>query len=124
LEGLTRVGPVVIVTGPTARICLEALLIAARSRRLSGLPIAAAYQDVAAELQAALSATGQLDVPEPVAAQPVCMPTVPVLQAAARMNRSPRQIRRLAPKLGGRLIGGRWLLVDQAINEHMEGGRP
>ena len=31
---------------------------------------------------------------------------------------SPRQTRRIAKKLGGQIIGGRWLLDMQAIIEH------
>lgn len=40
---------------------------------------------------------------------------------AALLGCSTRTATRLAPKLGGRLVGGRWLLDRQAVTEHTEG---
>ena len=112
---------IVIVTGLALRPALDAVLIAVRSRRLSGLPHSRIHDDLAAAFLTA-STAGRTDVPEPVALQSLT-PTVTVKEAAAQMNRSPRQVRRIASKLGGRIIVGRWLLDDTAIAEHLEGRR-
>jgi len=37
------------------------------------------------------------------------------------LERSRRQTRRIAAKLGGRIIAGRWMLDRTAICEHLEG---
>ena len=42
-------------------------------------------------------------------------------EAAELLGVSRRTARRLAPALGGRLVGGRWLLDRQAVTEHLEG---
>lgn len=110
---------VVIVSGPALRAAADAILIAIRSRRLSGLPRSRVHDDLAAAFLDA-SATGHTDVPDiPL---PASLPTVPIVEAAQRMDRSPRQIRRLAKKLGGKKIAGRWYLDEHAITEHL-GGR-
>lgn len=122
MNGLLRVGGVVVISGAAARALCEAVLIAARARRSAGLPLSADYAALAAELHAAMSASGQTDVrdlpdpdPESVA------PTVPIEQAAAELGLSKRQTRRLAPELGGRIVGGRWLLDAHAIRQHIQG---
>lgn len=121
--GLVVAGTAVILTGDAARAALQAVLIAIRSRRLSGLPNSAAYTELAQALADAATADGQSDVPKHAVGQgfPAEVPTVPIDDAAARLGLSPRQVRRLAPKLGGRIIGGRWLLDEQAIREHLQG---
>ena len=48
-------------------------------------------------------------------------PTVPLAEAAARLNISDRQARRLAPQLGGRMIAGRWFVDELALRQHIEG---
>ena len=122
MDGLNRVGGVVIIHGTAARALCEAVLIAERARRSSGLPLSRDYATIVAELHAAMSATGQSDVrsvPDPK--NDVVQPTVPIEQAAKELGISKRQVRRLAPDLGGRIVGGRWLLDQQAIREHIEG---
>ena len=37
------------------------------------------------------------------------------------LGKSRRQVQRIANRLGGRLIGGRWLLDRRAVEEHIEG---
>lgn len=108
---------VVVVSGDALRAAVDCCRIAARSRRLSGLPHSRTHDDL---LTAFLTAAGRVDVRETVAAPPLT-PTVTIEEAADRMNKSRRQVRRMAPKLGGKKIGGRWLLDDQAITEHLEG---
>lgn len=119
--GLNRVGGVVVLTGPALRTCLQAALIAVKHHHLTGLP-RGPYEHLARELHAALSAPGHTDVPPaPVRhPEPVQHPSVPIDQAAARLGLSRRQARRLAPRLGGRLVGGRWLLDDAALQEHLD----
>lgn len=122
MNGLTRVGGVVVVHGATARVLRDALLIAERARRSSGLPCSSMYGELARELHAAMSATGQSDVPgEPDLHAEVVTPTVTVEQAACELGVSKRQARRLAPDLGGRIVAGRWLIDRQALTEHLEG---
>lgn len=122
MNGLYRVGPAVLISGQSARILRDALLIAARARAINGLPVSRDYQTLAAELHAAMSAAGQSDVRTPAVADAGSMsPTVPIEQAAAELGCSKRQARRLAPSLGGRIVGGRWLIDRQALTEHIEG---
>jgi hypothetical protein len=122
MEGLNRVGGVVIVHGTAARTLCEAVLIAERARRSSGLPLSRDYATLAAELHAAMSATGQSDVRSaPDHDADVVTPTVSIEQAAAELGLSKRQTRRLAPDLGGRIIAGRWFIDRTALTEHIEG---
>jgi len=108
---------VVVVSGPALRVAGEAILIAMRSRHRSGLPNSRIHEDlVRALLQA--SANGHSDVPD--VHIPATSPTVPIDEAAKQLGLSHRQTRRLAPKLGGRIIAGRWLLDQTAIDEHKE----
>ena len=120
-DGLLSAGPVVVLTGPAARACLDCIHIAVRNRRLNGLPNSSVYTALADALHKAVSAQGHSDIPETVVAHSDLMPTVPVDQAAPRLGLSPRQTRRLAPQLGGQRVGGRWLLDEQAIREHLGG---
>ncbi|MDQ1305869.1 MAG: hypothetical protein QG671_1701, partial [Actinomycetota bacterium] len=110
MNGLTRVGGVVIVHGTAARTLCEAVLIAERARRSSGLPCSGVYGELARELHAAAAAAGHSDVRAEASGDSVVVsPTVPIEQAAAELGVSKRQARRLAPDLGGKLVGGRWL---------------
>jgi hypothetical protein len=109
----------VIVTGPALNACADAVLIAIRSRRLSGFPHSKVLEDLAAAFIRA-SVGGHVDVPDVVI--PASSPTVPINDdLAKRMNLSKRQIRRMAEKLGGQIVSGRWLLDEQSIQEHLEG---
>ena len=125
MNGLHRVGGVVVISGNAARTLCEAVLIAERSRRSSGLPLSRDYATIAAELHAAMSAAGQSDVrSDPDPKTDVVHPTVTIEQAAEVLGVSKRQARRLAPDLGGRIVNGGWLLDPQAIREHIEGRTP
>ncbi|KAA1243112.1 helix-turn-helix domain-containing protein [Mycobacterium simiae] len=123
-DGLTVInGCAVILSGHMLRVARDAVLIAERARRANGLPTSRAYQELAQALNAALSVTRQNDVAQSAVLQhyPQTTPTVTVEQAAAALGLSRRQTQRLAPRLGGRLIGGRWLVDEQALREHLEG---
>lgn len=121
-EGLLHAGPVVVVSGPAARACLDCVAIAVRTRRQNGLPNSSVYLALAEALRKAVSAYGHWDVREAPVVQHVEHPMT-VKEAADMLNRSTRQITRLAERLGGRKIGGRWLLDAQAVREHEDGTR-
>jgi hypothetical protein len=116
-------GAAVVLTGEWVDAALQAVLIAARSRARNGLRNSATHLALAQAFTAALSANGHTDVPEPEELQhyPQAEPTVTIEAAAQQLDLSPRQIRRLAPKLGGKKIGGIWFLDQEAINEHKGG---
>lgn len=115
-------GTAVILTGPAVETALQAALIAIRARRVNGLPASSAYRTLAAALGQARSAAGHADFREPVDVQhfSVQAPTVPITQAADRLGVCDRQMRRLARRLGGRKIGGRWFVDEQLLVEHIE----
>jgi hypothetical protein len=123
VPGLTRVGGVVILHGPMLNTALQLVLIAARTRRHNGLPTSSFGAALAQTLAAAMAAAGQSDVPNLVGLSsfPLAAPTVTIEDAAHQLELSRRQTRRLAPKLGGKIIAGRWLLDQHAVDEHLRG---
>jgi len=119
-------GTAVILTGESLKAAFQAVLIAARARNRNGLPNSAAHLALAKALTTAMSASGHSDVREPEEMQHYPQherPTVPIADAARQCRVSTRHARRLAPKLGGKKIGGQWFLDQDAINEHKEGMR-
>lgn len=122
--GLLRVDAVVVLSGPALKAARDCALIAAKHRKSVGIPFQT-YEALACELNAAMSAAGQLDVRPPAISKAVAVeqPTVPIAEVAARLTISDRQARRLAPKLGGKLIAGRWFVGETALREHIEGRR-
>jgi hypothetical protein len=116
-------GTAVILTGDWLQTTLQAVLIAARTRRHNGLPTTSADTALAEALAQAVAANGHEDVREPPVLQhyPQTQPTVTVEDGARQLGLSRRQARRLAPKLGGKLIGGQWRLDQHAIDEHLNG---
>lgn len=122
--GLTRVGGVVVLSGPALKAARDSALIAAKHRKRSGIPYQT-YEALACELSAAMAADGHSDVRLPAISHgvPMDQPTVPLAEAAHRLGGiSLRQARRLASQLGGRKVGGRWFVDDLALREHI-GGR-
>ena len=121
--GLVVAGTAVILTGESLKHALDAVLIAARGRTLNGLPNSATHLELAKAFTAAMSARGHSDVREPEELQhyPQAVPTVTVAEAAIQLELTERQTRRHAPKLGGKKIAGRWLLDQDAIDEHKKG---
>ncbi|WP_142391424.1 helix-turn-helix domain-containing protein [Mycobacterium sp. ENV421] len=116
----------VVLTGKWLDAAHQAVLIANRTRKHNGLPASAAYSALASAFSiAAMSRVGQSDVGETAAVQhfPREQPTVPISEAAEQLGLSRRQVQRIANKLGGRIIAGRWLLDQTAIDEHQEGRR-
>lgn len=124
LEGLLVAGDAVILTGAAARCALQAALIAIRARRRGGLPVSDTYQALAIALARAGAGTGHSDIRETAVVQDISVgPTIPLVEAAARLGLTDRQVRRLAVRLGGRKVGGRWLIDEQALEEHIAGRR-
>ncbi|OBK16777.1 hypothetical protein [Mycobacterium asiaticum] len=127
-SGLTRVGPVVVLSGSALRLVLECAAIAVRHRKMTaGLPFSTQpYELLACELRAAMAADGHADVRAGAVSDPVPVdeqPTVPLAEAAAFLGISHRQARRLAPQLGGRKVAGSWFVEETALRQHIE-GRP
>ncbi|MGX9788596.1 hypothetical protein [Mycobacterium sp. MMS18-G62] len=79
------------------------------------------HRALAAALHGAVAADGQVAVPEPPALQASMRTTMTIEEAAQAMGRSPRQTRRLGPRLGGKLVAGRWLVDSEAVQEHLKG---
>ncbi len=104
----------VLITGSGLDALRYAVRVAQRARQRNGLPRVAALDALAA----AVAAPGQPDSPnDPVGEAD----DVTTEQAAEMLGVSLRTVRRLAPGLGGRLVGGRWLLDRQAVTEHING---
>lgn len=111
---VTRIDHAVILTGSALDAVAYAVAVAQRARHRNGLPPSRMLDALAA----AVTAPGHADALED---GPGDADTVTSDQAAELLGVSARTARRLAPKLGGRLIGGRWLLDRQAVAEHIEG---
>ncbi|OSC32053.1 hypothetical protein B8W69_02855 [Mycobacterium vulneris] len=120
--GLTRVGGVVVLSGPALKEARDAALIAAKHRKRSGIPYLN-YQALACEFGEAMAADGHSDVRSPSISKAVAMdrPALPLAEAADRLGISLRQARRVAPQLGGDKIAGCWFVDETALNEHIEG---
>jgi hypothetical protein len=131
ISGPMVAGGVVILSGEWLEAARQTVLIAARARHLNGLPASATQSALASAFSTAasaststlVSANGHSDVREIELCQriPCEQPTVPISDAAVQLGLSDRQVRRLADELGGRKIGGRWLLDQDSINEHQRG---
>ncbi len=123
--GLLAVSGVVVLSGDALRAALDCAVIAIRTRQRNGQPTRS-YQALADQLAGAMSATGQSDGRQPGTcdAAPVQLsPDMPLAEAARELGLSERQTRRLARRLGGQKIGGRWLLDSAAVREHIEGSK-
>ncbi|REE74380.1 hypothetical protein C8E05_3815 [Rhodococcus wratislaviensis] len=112
-----RLAPdVVLLTGPAVGAVRFALAIALAARRRNGLPVPVPLAELAAELSVgghtdAKAKGGSNTEPRHITTE----------EAAQMLGCSNRQARRLAPQLGGKLAGGRWLLDRAAVTEHLEG---
>jgi hypothetical protein len=110
LPPMTGAGPVVVLTGDWLRVALQAVLVAARQRRLNGVPPSSDYGQLAEALKSALAANGR----ESVAAQPAQAEWISTRQAAKALGCSQRQAQRIAAQVGHR-VGGRWLVPADAL---------
>ena len=112
----TRIDLCVILTGEHLTAAREAVRIARVVRERNGLPEARALL----ELAGLLAPSPQRDAQESPPEQSEPMTT---RQAAAVLEVSPRQVRRLASRLGGHSIAGRLLVDAAAVREHNQGKR-
>lgn len=114
-------GSAVVLRGESLALVLDAVLRIANAKHRSGLPIGR-YRDLAAALVAARGhESGHADMVSGPVFHAGEEPRIPLAEAAAALGKSTRQTRRLAPKLGGRLIGNRWYVSETALREHIEG---
>lgn len=122
VDGCHTFGPGVFISGPMLDAARHAILVAQVARRRNGLPESAVFGELLTAITAAMSRSRRYDVaPEAILDAGHMQPTVPIPEAARRLGLSKRQTQRLAPKLGGRIIGGRWLLDAEAVAEHSKG---
>lgn len=106
----------VLLSGDDRRLVGYAVAAARKLRARNGLPPLADLD----QLALTLAAWGQPDTADDPASDDELMTT----QAAAELlGCSERTARRLAPRLGGRLIGGHWLLDAQAVHQHKAGSQ-
>ncbi len=120
IDGCQRITDGVLLTGPAIGAVLYAVEVAQRARSRNGLPPSTAL----AGLRAALAPGGHADGQTESAEQHEAMLECSTETAAAMLRCSPRTARRLAPALGGRLVGGRWVFDSQAVNDHIAGRKP
>ncbi|ETT28028.1 hypothetical protein RAJCM14343_2739 [Rhodococcus aetherivorans] len=117
----------VLVSGPALAAVEYAIRVAQDARRRNGLRPSRDLELLAASV----SAAGQTDIgaaqsDETENVAEVCPEDgdwITSDQAAGLLGCTPRQARRLAPLLGGRLTGGRWLIDRLAVEEHRAGRR-
>ena len=120
-SGLVRVEAAVIVSGNAARVLLDALAIAARHRRMSGMSTDP-YLAIAQALADVVATDGQTVRQTPPVVQSLALrPMLTVAEAAEQLNLSRRTVRRLAGQLGGQRVGRSWLLDPIAVAQHLEG---
>ena len=116
-------GNAILLQGPALEALDYAVKVAQRSRRRNGLPDSGALLRLSRAFEN-LSVAGQSDTaPESVAETEEVEEWITTDTAAHLLGCSSRQARRLAPALGGRLAGGRWLLDPHIVREHIEGTR-
>lgn len=104
----------VILTGDALPLVAYAVDTTQRARARNGLPPLASLD----ALRALVAPVGHADTADDADGYPELVTT---REAAELLHRSVRTVRRLAPGLGGRLVGGRLLLDRQAIIEHQQG---
>lgn len=103
-----------LLDGPALAVVAYSVAVAQQARRRNGRPPLAALDALASTLAAA----GQADEDQDHHGDAEYMTTD---DAARLLGISPRTARRLAPGLGGRKVGGRWLVDALAVREHLDG---
>lgn len=117
-------GPAVVLNGRWLAVARHALHVATLARRRNGLPQSRDYAALAAALTAAMSRSRQCVTVGLPDESPLMEPDeLTVEEAMTLLGKSRRSVQRLAPRLGGRLIGGRWVLDRRAVDEHLDGER-
>lgn len=109
-----RLGDALLAEGASLDAIRYSLGLAIRERRRNAQPTS----PLLAHLYELASAPGQADMPGEPIGEPEYMPTGEV---GRLLGCSDRHARRLAPLLGGRLVGGRLLFDRRAVEEHVAG---
>ncbi|NKS20860.1 hypothetical protein GS467_06500 [Rhodococcus hoagii] len=115
---IQQLGAAVLLQGSALTAARHAIRAAQHKRNRDGL----VPSPTLVELDAALvSALGHPDVRDEVDLSPSVHESddITIADAAALLGVSDRQCRRLATQLGGRVIGGRWLLDRQTVNDYL-----
>lgn len=121
-QGPVVAGSAVVLADGWLGIARQAVLIADKTRRRNGLPSSRSYIALAEALTSAMSVHGHSDVRETEELQDHPQElAVTIADAAEQLGLSERQTRRLAQRLGGKRIAGRWLLDQDAIDDHRNG---
>lgn len=121
--GPLSTGPAVVLTGRWLAVARQAIHGANLARRRNGLPNSADYAQLLDAIAAAMSRPRHCDT-EPQPSQALSeRDELTVEEAMAVLGKSRRSVQRLAPRLGGRMVGGRWLLDRRAVEEHQAGSR-
>lgn len=107
----------VLLTGEAVTSAAEAVRVAQRARRNSGLPPSVAW----ARLEVVLSGLAEVGHPANPAGPVGEHDYMDAATAAGLLGCSERTARRKAPALGGRKSGGVWLLDALAVREHLDG---
>ncbi len=110
----------VLLAGDDLDVVRWALELAQAHRRRNGLGPSRRVTELMRVLgtSADTSESPQTDISTNATEQP-CRMTI--TEAAAVLGVTDRHTRRLAPRLGGERIGGRWLLDAAAVEEHQNG---
>ena len=108
----------VLLSGADLETALYAIREAQQRRRSNGLSPSVQLQ----LLRDAMAEAGRPDVADGKAgeSEPV-FDNLTIAEAATLIGCSPRHARRLAPGLGGRRVGGQWLLDRLSVLEHVNG---
>lgn len=104
-----------LVTGHDLETLHYAVTVTIRARKRNGLPPLPSLTRLLHLM------SGHTDTPKPSRDDSGVHEPVPITEAAALLDCSPRHARRLAPQLGGRKHRGRWTVDRQALSEHIQG---
>lgn len=118
MSGPLVVGGVVVLHGDGIRHVLLAVRHIIGRRRREHLPVPVEWAELESALTKAMSACPQSDSTSPASAETTYMDT---RQAAAQLGCTERHARRLAGQLDGKREGGRWVIPESALREHLEG---
>ncbi|ORB88877.1 hypothetical protein B1T48_05995 [Mycobacterium persicum] len=118
-RGPVVVGGVVVLHGDDIRHMLLAVRHIIGRRRREHLPVPPEWSALEVALAQAMSAGPQSDA----AAQSVNETWLSTREVADRTGWTERHARRRASQLDGRREGGRWLIPESAVTEHLEGQR-
>lgn len=117
-----RVRDALIVSGRDLEVLAYAVHTARRTRRLEGHPAHPDLERLAHTFEPAVSASVSPRPHADTTAEPARHDEhMTTSEAAELLGVTPRTVRRMAAKLSGRNVGGRWLVSARAVREHLAG---